>query len=338
MQQNKLIKALKLNYIDNGRYKVGDKLPTARELSMEYDVSSATIVKAFDELYAEGVITRIQGKGVFIEKQNKENKYIGLVGLSPDYEIMISYIKGVNQACKRFGFELIPGNFYSGWNKNLEREEIYTLIKKGCQGIILIPTPRKAKEVKKDYLNTELLEFPIVLLDTGTPKLHRVQVTYNYKKEAYDLTKYFIDLNYKNIYMIHDYLKDITFNPPYFRYLGYKEAMIEANLEVKIIRLKSNQSLHYIKELNKQNPIDIIICRDDREAKSLSDGFRLENIDNIKLAGFDNLSETLSYPFVTTDIDEVMSAEFSVEVLLKLITGEYNNNHVFMINSKVIIK
>lgn len=55
--------------------KVGDKIPSERQLCQIYDVSRTTVRNAIIELEHNGYVTRIQGKGTFIQnpKKNRQN-------------------------------------------------------------------------------------------------------------------------------------------------------------------------------------------------------------------------------------------------------------------------
>ncbi len=55
-------------WISEQLYKVGDKLPTERELCEIYKISRSTVRRAFVELEKEGVISSRQGAGIFVEQ------------------------------------------------------------------------------------------------------------------------------------------------------------------------------------------------------------------------------------------------------------------------------
>lgn len=56
------------NAIETGIYNGGDKLPSERELTEEFDVSRITVTKAIEELVRTGKAYRLQGKGTFVVK------------------------------------------------------------------------------------------------------------------------------------------------------------------------------------------------------------------------------------------------------------------------------
>lgn len=61
-----LMKAIK-DSIQNGQYKPGAQIPTETELSNIYGVSRITVRKTIEELCAQGVLIKRQGKGTFVE-------------------------------------------------------------------------------------------------------------------------------------------------------------------------------------------------------------------------------------------------------------------------------
>jgi GntR family transcriptional regulator len=60
------LKQALLRHIKENALKPGDRLPTGDEIVQLYGVSHATIRQALNEMVAEGIIERIQGKGTFV--------------------------------------------------------------------------------------------------------------------------------------------------------------------------------------------------------------------------------------------------------------------------------
>lgn len=52
--------------IDNGELRVGERLPTHRELAYQLDLSVQTISRAYDELIRRGLIEGQVGRGTFV--------------------------------------------------------------------------------------------------------------------------------------------------------------------------------------------------------------------------------------------------------------------------------
>ncbi|AKL96888.1 transcriptional regulator GntR family [Clostridium aceticum] len=75
--------------IKNGRLKIGEKLPTERELSQKLKVSRNTISTAYNLLEQEGVLISYQGRGTFVAEEGKtwkqhttKNKVVRLIDIA----------------------------------------------------------------------------------------------------------------------------------------------------------------------------------------------------------------------------------------------------------------
>lgn len=60
--------------IENGTYSVGSRIPSEAELSEIYSVSRITVRRAVKELSAEGLLTKKQGKGTFVNSPKLSEK------------------------------------------------------------------------------------------------------------------------------------------------------------------------------------------------------------------------------------------------------------------------
>ena len=60
------IKGLILQGLENGEWKPGEAIPSEMELALRFRVSQGTVRKAIDELAAENLVVRRQGKGTFV--------------------------------------------------------------------------------------------------------------------------------------------------------------------------------------------------------------------------------------------------------------------------------
>jgi len=72
--------------IRSGEWRPGDRLPTIRELCLQYGVSRVTILQALDALTRAGLIGRRQGKGIFVTRPKIEQGPIALTSFTEDME------------------------------------------------------------------------------------------------------------------------------------------------------------------------------------------------------------------------------------------------------------
>src|SRR5690606_8651175 len=78
------IKALLLQGLDRGEWKPGEAIPSELELAARFQVSQGTVRKAIDELAAENLLLRRQGKGTFVATHHEAKVRFRFLRLAPD--------------------------------------------------------------------------------------------------------------------------------------------------------------------------------------------------------------------------------------------------------------
>ena len=78
------IKALILQSLQAGEWKPGDIIPSELELAARYRVSQGTVRKAIDELAADNLLVRRQGKGTFVATHTERHVQYRFLRLQPD--------------------------------------------------------------------------------------------------------------------------------------------------------------------------------------------------------------------------------------------------------------
>lgn len=82
--------------IQSGKYKPKEKIPPEPALSEEYAVSRITVRRAIEELCSEGYLTKMQGRGTFVNTPRIHRKFTGT-----------NRVEGFSQTCRKHG--LTPG-------------------------------------------------------------------------------------------------------------------------------------------------------------------------------------------------------------------------------------
>lgn len=80
------IKALLTRSLQNGEWKPGELIPSEAELAGRFGVSQGTVRKAIDELAAENLLIRRQGRGTFVSTHHEEQVKFRFLRLVPDDE------------------------------------------------------------------------------------------------------------------------------------------------------------------------------------------------------------------------------------------------------------
>lgn len=78
------IKSLILQSLQSGEWKPGEMIPSEMELAARYKVSQGTVRKAIDELAAENLVARRQGKGTFVTTHHEDVVKFRFLRLVPD--------------------------------------------------------------------------------------------------------------------------------------------------------------------------------------------------------------------------------------------------------------
>ena len=76
------IKNLILQALENGEWRPGDVIPSEMELAVRFNVSQGTVRKAIDELSAENLLLRRQGKGTFVASHNDPRAFFRFLRLA----------------------------------------------------------------------------------------------------------------------------------------------------------------------------------------------------------------------------------------------------------------
>lgn len=100
------IKQAILQQIKDKKLAPGDKLLSEAQFQKEFKVSRITVRKAIDELVTEGYITRLQGKGSFVKRQNHgRQKTLSLTQVCQEQgKKLTSEVLSASKA-------VVPGNF-----------------------------------------------------------------------------------------------------------------------------------------------------------------------------------------------------------------------------------
>lgn len=78
------IKALITQSLQSGEWKPGELIPSEVELANRFKVSQGTVRKAIDELSAENLVVRRQGKGTFVATHHEARSQFRFLRLMPD--------------------------------------------------------------------------------------------------------------------------------------------------------------------------------------------------------------------------------------------------------------
>ncbi|ETD72248.1 GntR family transcriptional regulator [Pelistega indica] len=97
----KQIKELLLQSLETGEFKPGTMIPSEHDLADRFQVSQGTVRKAIDELAAENVLLRRQGKGTFVATHHEPSVRYRFLRLSADGQVEVKRTHSTILSCER---------------------------------------------------------------------------------------------------------------------------------------------------------------------------------------------------------------------------------------------
>ncbi|GAB2539972.1 GntR family transcriptional regulator [Gracilibacillus alcaliphilus] len=189
----------------SAKYKVGDKIPSEKEIAESFSVSRITSKKALEKLVQEGFVYRQRGKGTFVltttsllsKQTDKEHKKLPVFGLIMS-KFGESYGTGIIEAIEEAsdGKCFIILKFSKGIPEK-EEKAIKELLDYGVDGLIVFPA-------KSEYYSSEILkmivnQYPFVLVDRNFKGLAAPSVSTDNFYAAKEGVKYLFDLGHEQI-------------------------------------------------------------------------------------------------------------------------------------------
>lgn len=211
------VKQRLLEALAQGIWKAGDLIPSEMELAELYDVSQGTIRKAIEDLSAENLLVRRQGKGTFVETHQEERSRYRFLHLMHDhgYEINFStrillcqHLLGPKDVCD--SLELPPETLMLHIRRLMSNGDVPTVLEdiwlpshrfeglnldvlqawngtmyglfEGQFGVHMVRAHEKLKAVRANNLAMEYLK-----VEKDTSLLEISRISYTYENQAIEL-------------------------------------------------------------------------------------------------------------------------------------------------------
>ena len=160
-----------LKDIGNGKFASGDKIPSEKELTQQFEVSRITVKKALEKLSLDGYISRMRGKGSFVNNNTQTNtnknlhsmkgKLIGTIFNNITDTYGTGIFDGIETTVLENGYFIVPRRSFDIISE--EDRAIEELLELGVDGLIIEP-------VHGEYFSNRILRlildgFPIVFID-----------------------------------------------------------------------------------------------------------------------------------------------------------------------------
>lgn len=206
----------------------GARLPTEKELMVQFGVSRQTIRNAFAALMEKKLIYAVKGSGTFVSKSAfpvSNSKNIAVLITDADSYIFPYKSASINSVLTKHGY--ISNIFISHNRIDYEENTIREILSSNYAGAIIQVT--KAVIPRVSNLLSELNDkLPLVLIDGYYPEFPSIPyISMDDRKGGYKATEYLVQHGHKKIFHVGkvDDLQGLL------RYKGYVDALNRYHLE-----------------------------------------------------------------------------------------------------------
>ncbi|HEY5583078.1 MAG TPA: GntR family transcriptional regulator [Ruminiclostridium sp.] len=205
-----------LKDIESGKFISGGTIPSEKELTKQFEVSRITVKKALEKLALDGYISRMRGKGTFVnqnaQKEANKNlhimkgKFIGVIFNNITSAYGIGIFNGIETASLKNGYFIIPRRSLDIITE--EDRAIDELLELGVQGLIIEP-------VHGVYYSSKILRlildgFPIVFIDRELRGVQSSVVCSDNVKAGECAMDYLLNLGHRKTCIITSLPKDTS--------------------------------------------------------------------------------------------------------------------------------
>ncbi|WP_158299213.1 GntR family transcriptional regulator [Paenibacillus antri] len=228
--------------IKEGELKAGDRVPSEKELAVQFNVSRITSKKALELLSQYKLVERIQGRGSFVadappdvqdvasgrhadgaeeKRDDDEWRTVGLV--LPDFadSFGADLVRGIEEQCASNGCRMMIKLTYD--NRENEQEAIRSFVRWGVDGLIVFPG--HGEHYNSEILRLVLDRFPLVLVDRYLKGIPANAVYTDNWKAAFDLTNLLLDKGFREVGFLSVPAENTTAVEDRLR--GYTDACIQ---------------------------------------------------------------------------------------------------------------
>jgi Transcriptional regulators len=208
--------------IESKYYKVGDILPTEKEMETIYGTSRAPIRQALSRLENDGLISRKPGKGTFIKKDEVSGPWITMVGFGQEFGLKMDQVRCTTLSVRKIRADKETANYFAITRDDflvhaarirfLNDIPIYYLLHYTPYidvGTIRaegdFPSMRaiiKRAGIDIAYVSEELSAIEakgnvakMLQIEEGYPVMQLIRLSYDNRRQPVELTKYFVVTN-----------------------------------------------------------------------------------------------------------------------------------------------
>lgn len=328
---------------------MGSKI-TIYDIAKKLNITAATVSRALNNNPKISEATRklvVETAAKMNYKQNKlalalksgKSNNVGVIVPRIDSNFFASVIRGIEEELYPFGYHVIICQTHN--DKNVEIQNINTLLNAQVDGI-LMSISNVSTQNNESFIRIVKKNIPLIFFDRKANIDGVSSVTINDFEAGYKVTKHLIDQGCKRIAHLSG---DLLFEIFKDRFLGYKQAIVDAGIEFNenyVIQTKSSieDGKNAVKKLMKfEIPPDGIFSSSDFTALGAIQEIKAMGLkipEDICVAGFANEPFTKFMELSITSVDQspLKMGKMAAKVFLE----QVNNTESFKIEKKVVLK
>lgn len=226
--------------IQSGELRPGDRIPSEKELAEEYHVSQITSKNALIGLADEGILTRHQGKGTFVNHEvwsylnasgaakrtdASRKGTIGLIIPTLQTKVEQRIVDNIERFAAASGYQLMLS--ISRESQRNESEAIEAFHRNGVKGMVIFPT--EEENYNEDILRLSIDKFPLVLIDRYLKDIRTYSVSADNEKGTFDAVSYLLDQGHREIALISPVITNTVTED---RAAGFERAFYQNQLPI----------------------------------------------------------------------------------------------------------
>jgi GntR family transcriptional regulator of arabinose operon len=290
-----------LSWLESGRLRAGDRMPTENEIAERYGMSRQTVRQTFGMLEREGRLRRIQGKGTFVTVPEappggKETRMIGIITTYISDYIFPHIVRGAEAALRSRGYRMLLSSTDN--DKRKERESLEMMMSQPLSGLIIEPT-RSAEGNPNlgHFLTLDYRKIPYLMIHERYSELDCPVIRVDDESGAHKAARHLISLGHRDIagFFKTDDLQGVNRLKGFIR--AHHEALVPVAPE-RIVRYTTGEkrSKPYeaaFRMLNAEERPTAFVCYNDELAVHLLEAVRQAGLsvpEDLSLVGFDDSS------------------------------------------------
>lgn len=191
-----------VRWIESGRYRPNDRLPTEHEIAEKSGMSRQTVRQSIGSLVQEGKLYRKQGSGTFvaggIERKQSDVPTVGVLTTYISDYIFPQIVQGTESVLRAGGYHMILASTDN--DKAKERDNLEKLSAAPIRGLIIEPTKSALGNANLDcFLTLDALRIPYLTINERYAELDCPCVKMDDEQGGYMAAKHLIELGHRRI-------------------------------------------------------------------------------------------------------------------------------------------